>query len=102
MPELAQSPQKKRIPTWRWAWMGFGLATLLWFGSSVYFQRITQIDEIDHQSGTLEESDIRSNNQSNMRKLMVCQIGAGVLALASLTFLVSQTDMRRSRPRTGS
>ena len=82
--------------------MGFGLAALLWFGSSVYFQRITQIDEIDHQSGTLEESDIRSNNQSNMRKLMVCQISAGVLALASLTFLVSQTDMRRSRPRTGS
>lgn len=82
--------------------MGFGLATLLWFGSSVYFQRITQIDEIDHQSGALEESDIRSNNQSNMRKLMVCQISAGVLALASLTFLVSQTDMRRSRPRPGS
>lgn len=79
--------------------MGFGLATLLWFGSSVYFQRISQIDEIDHQSGALEEGDIRSNNQSNMRKLMVCQIGAGVLALASLTFLVSQTDMRRSRPR---
>ena len=79
--------------------MGFGLATFLWFASSVYFQRLTQIDEIDHQSGAIEASELQTKNQSNMRKLMVCQIGAGVLALASLTYLVSQVDMRRSRPR---
>jgi hypothetical protein len=99
MTEPPNPPEKTRIPLWRWAWLGFGLAILLWFGSSAYFQRIAQINEIDYQSGAIEESEAHAKNQSNMHKLMICQIGAGVLALASLTFLVSQTDMRRSRPR---
>jgi len=92
------SPPKSRFPSWRWAWIGFALAVILWFGSTTYFQRIQQIEDIEYQSGNYEESDVVANNEKNMRSLMFCQIGAGIIALASLTFLVSQADFHRPRP----
>jgi len=89
--------EKSRFPLWRWAWIGFALAILLWFGSTTYFQRIQQMQDIEYQSGNYEESYIVEKNKKNMRSLMFCQIGAGIIALASLTFLVSQVDVHRPR-----
>ena len=99
-PEVAPKspPQKRRFPLWRWAWIGFALSAVLWFGSTTYFQRIQQIDDIEYASGNYEDSEVVAKNKSNMRSLMACQIGAGVIALASLTCLVSQADFHRPRP----
>ncbi|MBT8036493.1 MAG: hypothetical protein KJO21_03010 [Verrucomicrobiae bacterium] len=99
MSKNPHSHKQQRIPPWRWAWLGFGLAAVLWLGSSAYFQRLAQIETIDSQSDAIQTCDQPNHHQSNMHKLMVCQISAGVLALASLTYLVSQVDIRRARPR---
>lgn len=89
--------KKRRIPPWRWAWMGFGLAAILWFGSGVYFQKVQQIDEIEYSIGGMEEAEYDRITTNRVRYAFGCKIAAGVLCFAALTYLVSQTDIHRPR-----
>lgn len=93
----AQRITSRRIPPWRWAWMGFAVATLLWFGSGIYFQRLQQFDEIEYSTGGMEESEYEQVTTKRIQYAFGCKIAAGILCLASLTFLVSQTDIHRPR-----
>lgn len=92
--------KKRRIPPWRWAWMGFGLAAILWFGSGVYFQRVQQFDEIEYSMGGMEEADYERITTNRIRYAFGCKIAAGILCFAALTYLVSQTDIHRPRKNT--
>ena len=103
-PESAESPVPekstsilKALPPWRWAWIGFALAAVLWFGSSTYFLKVHQFTEIEYQAGGMEEADYDAITRSRARYSMTCKIAAGVLCLASLTYLISQTDIHRPR-----
>lgn len=89
--------QNKGIPPWRWAWMGFGLAVVLWFGSSIYFQKAHQLTEIEYQAGGMELSEYEASTKAGIRASMYCKIGAGILCLATLTYLISQIDIHRPR-----
>lgn len=45
----------------------------------------------------MEEADYDAITRSRARYAMACKISAGVLCLASLTYLISQTDIHRPR-----
>ena len=103
-PEPTNSPSSekstsilKKLPPWRWAWIGFGLAAVLWFGSSTYFLKIHQFTEIEYLAGGMEEADYDAITRSRAAYAMVCKIVAGVLCLASLIYLITQTDIHRPR-----
>ena len=89
--------KKRRIPPWRWAWMGFGLAAVLWFGSGVYFQKVHQIDEIEYSMEAMENAEYERITTNRIRYAFAFKIGAGILCFAALTYLVSQTNIHRPR-----
>ena len=104
--KLEPSPDKdsqsilKNIPPWRMAWIGIGLAALLWFGSSIYFQKKHQFSAIDYQAGDINTSQYDATIRQNARYSIACKIGAGVLCLASFLFLISQADVHRPHSNT--
>ena len=79
--------------------MGIGLAVVLWFGSTAYFQKMHRFAEIEYQTGNMTEADYSSLTLDHARYSMACKVGAGVLLLASLLYLVNRIDIRQSRHR---
>jgi len=93
------SPPQRRIPPWRWAWIGFAASVVLWMGSSIYFQRIHQFAEIEYQSGGMEEGEYDALTRDYIRYAMICKATSGILFLGSLMYLLSHVDIRSRRPR---
>ena len=73
------------------------LATLLWFGSSIYFQKMHNFSVIQYQADEINTSQYDAAIRRHARYSFACKIGAGVLCLASFLFLISQADVHRPR-----
>jgi hypothetical protein len=80
----------------RYVWIILTLSAMLWFAPNIYFKKSLQFSKVELQSGSISQVDYESNILSNRRYFLACKIGSSILLLASILYLVSQLEIRRS------